>query len=58
MGPDREIEVRERLTRLWLTAEPAVRAFVAASVRSFQDREDAVNSKKWKELEQKYLKDV
>ena len=42
MYPDREIEVRERLTRLWLTAEPAVRAFVAASVRSFQDREDVV----------------
>jgi RNA polymerase sigma-70 factor (ECF subfamily) len=35
-----EMEARERLTRLWLEAEPAVRAFVFASISSFADAED------------------
>lgn len=42
MSSDREIEIRERLTRYWLAAEPAVRAFVAAGVRSIPDREDVL----------------
>jgi len=42
MSTNRELEIRERLTRHWLAAEPAVRAYVAAAVRSFQDREDLV----------------
>ena len=33
-------------------------AEIEKDLATFQDREDAVNSKKWKELEQKYLKDV
>lgn len=33
---------RERFARCWLDAEPAVRAFVFAAVRSFQDAEDVV----------------
>ena len=37
-----EIQTRERLTRLWLEAEPAVRAYVGASVRGFHDAEDVV----------------
>ena len=37
-----EMEARERLTRLWLEAEPAVRAFVFASISSFADAEDVV----------------
>lgn len=42
MPEESELEVRERLTRLWMGAEPAVRAFVFASVQSFQDAEDVV----------------
>ena len=37
---EQEIEARERLTRLWLEAEPAVRAYVGAAVRGFHDAED------------------
>ena len=37
-----ELEARERLARLWLEAEPAVRAFVFASISSFADAEDVV----------------
>lgn len=37
-----ELEARERLARLWLEAEPAVRAFVFASISSFSDAEDVV----------------
>mgnify|MGYP003345910543 CR=1 FL=1 len=33
-------------------------AEIEKDLATFQDREDAVNSKKWKDLEQKYLKDV
>ena len=40
MDREQEIEARERLTRLWLEAEPAVRAFVGAAVRGFHDAED------------------
>ena len=39
---DQEIEARERLTRLWLEAEPAVRAYVAAAVSGHHDAEDVV----------------
>lgn len=42
MASPREIETRERLTGCWLAAEPAVRAFVAAAVRSVSDREDVL----------------
>ena len=37
-----ELETRERLARLWIEAEPAVRAFVFASISSFSDAEDVV----------------
>ncbi len=37
-----EIDRRERLTRLWLEAESAVRAFVFSAVPGFQDAEDVV----------------
>jgi len=37
-----ELEARERLTRLWIEAEPGVRAFVFASISSFTDAEDVV----------------
>jgi RNA polymerase sigma-70 factor, ECF subfamily len=33
---------RERLTRLWMAAEPAVQAYVVAAVRGFQDAEDVI----------------
>jgi RNA polymerase sigma-70 factor (ECF subfamily) len=42
MSTEREIEIRERLTRHWLSVEPVVRAYVAASIRSFVDRDDVV----------------
>ena len=42
MSSEREIEIREKLACCWLAAEPAVRAFVAAAVRSVADREDVV----------------
>ena len=42
MDRKQEIETRERLARLWLEAEPAVRAYVAATVRGFHDTEDVV----------------
>lgn len=35
-------EIRERLSRLWMQAEPAVNAYVFAAVRRFQDAEDVV----------------
>ncbi|MEM7010986.1 MAG: sigma-70 family RNA polymerase sigma factor [Verrucomicrobiota bacterium] len=37
-----ELEARERLARLWIEAEPAVRAFVFASISCFADAEDVV----------------
>jgi len=42
MPPPHDIEMRERLTRRWMAAEPAIRAFVAAALRSVSDREDVV----------------
>lgn len=42
MASPREIETREKLTRCWLAAEPSVRAFVAAAVRSVSDRDDVL----------------
>ncbi|MDB4459042.1 sigma-70 family RNA polymerase sigma factor [bacterium] len=42
MNDSSEAENRERLTRLWLEAEPGVRAFVFASISSFADAEDVV----------------
>lgn len=37
-----EMEARERLTLLWIEAEPVVRAFVFASIQCFADAEDVV----------------
>ncbi|MFM7522262.1 MAG: sigma-70 family RNA polymerase sigma factor [Planctomycetota bacterium] len=42
MSSPREIEIREKLTRSWLAAEPAVRAYVAAAIKSTADREDVL----------------
>lgn len=42
MNDRSEADTRERLTRLWLETEPAVRAFVFASISSFSDAEDVV----------------
>jgi RNA polymerase sigma-70 factor, ECF subfamily len=35
-----EIQARERLTLLWLDAEPAVRAYIGAAVRGVHDAQD------------------
>jgi RNA polymerase sigma-70 factor (ECF subfamily) len=40
MNHEDEIQARERLTLLWLDAEPAVRAYVSAVVRGFHDAQD------------------
>jgi RNA polymerase sigma-70 factor (ECF subfamily) len=37
-----EIRIRERLTLLWLDAEPSVRAYIGAAVRGFHDTQDLV----------------
>lgn len=37
-----EMDARERLTLLWMEAEPVVRAFVFASIQCFADAEDVV----------------
>ncbi|MDF1852425.1 MAG: sigma factor [Verrucomicrobiales bacterium] len=42
MTDSAELEARERLARLWIEAEPAVRAFVFASISRFSDAEDVV----------------
>jgi RNA polymerase sigma-70 factor (ECF subfamily) len=42
MSSERELEIREKLARSWLAAEPSVRAYVAAAVRSVADREDVL----------------
>lgn len=42
MTDSHEREARERLTHLWMEAEPAVRAFVFASISRFADAEDVV----------------
>ncbi|MFN5853825.1 MAG: sigma-70 family RNA polymerase sigma factor [Pirellulaceae bacterium] len=40
MSTKEEREIRERMTRCWLSAEPSVRAYIAAAIRSSVDRED------------------
>lgn len=42
MSSEYEIEIREKLAVAWVTAEPSVRAFVAAAVRGIPDREDVL----------------
>lgn len=42
MNHEYEIDARERLTRLWLEAEPSVQAFVFAAVNGVHDAEDVV----------------
>lgn len=42
MSNERETRLREQMTRHWLAAESAIRAYVAAAVDSFADREDLV----------------
>ena len=60
--PEREHSVRQLIDRVVNTISgwAATQHYFSTSedLATFQDREDAVNSKKWKELEQKYLKDV
>ena len=40
MENKRAAEIREEMTRLWLGAEVAVRAYISAALASYQDRED------------------
>ena len=42
MSNEKEKDIRERMTRHWLSAEPAVRAFVTAAIGSLADREDVL----------------
>jgi RNA polymerase sigma-70 factor (ECF subfamily) len=42
MDHQQAIDVRERLSRLWRQAEPAVNAYVFAAIQRFQDAEDVV----------------
>ena len=42
MESDRAAEIRERMTRHWLAAEVAIRAYVAAAIRAPADRDDVV----------------
>jgi len=42
MEQDPQIDDRQRLTRLWLSAEPTVQAYVYASVRGVHDAEDVL----------------
>ncbi|MCE9630462.1 MAG: sigma-70 family RNA polymerase sigma factor [Planctomycetia bacterium] len=42
MDSQQASDVRERLSRLWMQAEPAVNAYVFAAVQRFQDAEDVV----------------
>ena len=42
MNNEYEIDVRERLTQLWMEAEPSVQAFVFAAVNGVHDAEDVV----------------
>jgi RNA polymerase sigma-70 factor (ECF subfamily) len=42
MSSEHEIEIREKLARAWVAAEPSVRALVAASVRRIADRDDVL----------------
>lgn len=40
MNTERELDIRERMTRHWLASENAIRAYIAGAVHSFVDRED------------------
>jgi RNA polymerase sigma-70 factor (ECF subfamily) len=40
MNSDRESEIREQMTRHWLSSENSIRAYIAGAVGSFTDRED------------------
>jgi RNA polymerase sigma-70 factor (ECF subfamily) len=40
MSEELESDRRERMTRHWLAAEPAIRAYIAGAVRPLPDRED------------------
>lgn len=42
MDSQQASDIRERLSRLWMQAEPAVNAYVFAAVQRFQDAEDVV----------------
>ena len=42
MDVNRDADQRQAMAGLWLEAEPAVRAYVFAAVRNFQDAEDVV----------------
>jgi len=42
MSSEREIEIREQMTRHWLAVAPVVRAFVSAAITSPADRDDVV----------------
>lgn len=42
MSNERETQLREQMARHWLAAESAIRAYVAAAIDSFTDREDLV----------------
>ncbi len=42
MNPEKGMDDRERLTRLWLDVEPTVQAYVFAAVRSLHDAEDVM----------------
>lgn len=42
MSSEREIEVREQMTRHWLAVAPVVRAFVSAAISAHADRDDVV----------------
>lgn len=42
MSDEKEKDIRERMTRHWLSAEPAVRAFVTAAIGALADREDVL----------------
>lgn len=42
MNEQQASDVRERLSRLWMQAEPSVNAYVFAAIQRFQDAEDIV----------------
>jgi len=42
MDSNQASDIRERLSRLWMQAEPSVHAYVFAAIQRFQDAEDVV----------------
>lgn len=42
MENDPAVEIREQMTRHWLSCETSIRAYIAAAIRSVADREDVV----------------